>query len=101
LETQALSIVWVVGQTRWLLYAQQAVSISTPILVTVVFWLIALFVGFGLLAPRDAVVVVSMFISAALVSGAILLIVEMYAPFSGLVQISSAPLRATHAQLGK
>jgi hypothetical protein len=84
-----------------LVYAEQAVSISTPLLVTVVSWLIALFVGFGLFAPRDAVVVVSMFISAASVSGAIFLIVEMYAPFSGLVQISSAPLRAAHAQLGR
>jgi len=101
LKTQAVGIAWVVGQTRWLLYAQQAVPISAPILVTLVFWLIALFVGFGLFGPRDAVVVVSMLISAASVSGAIFLIVEMYAPFSGLVQISSAPLRAALAQLGR
>jgi len=101
LKTQAVSIAWAVGQTRWLLYAQQAVSVSTPLLVIVVSWLIALFVGFGLFAPRDAVVVVSMFVSAASVSGAVFLIVEMYAPFSGLVQISSAPMRAALAQLGR
>jgi hypothetical protein len=99
LKTQAVSIAWGVGQTRWLLYEQQADSISTPVLVTVVFWLIALFVSFGLFAQRDVVVVVSLFISAVSVSGAIFLIVEMYTPFSGLVQISRAPLRAAHAQL--
>jgi hypothetical protein len=29
------------------------------------------------------------------------LILEMYAPFGGLIEISSAPLRATLAQLGQ
>jgi hypothetical protein len=93
LKTQAVSIAWVVGQTRWLLYEQQADSVSPPVLVTVVFWLIALFVSFG---GR-----LCLFISAAFVSGAVLMILEMYSPHRGLMQISSAPLRAAHAQLGR
>ena len=101
LKTQALSIVWVVSQTRWLLYAQQAASISTPLLVTLVCWLIAIFVSFGLFAPRNASAVVGMFVSAASVSGAILMILEMYTPYSGLMQLSSAPLRAALTQLGR
>ena len=101
IKSQALSIAWVVGQTRWLQYAQQAVSISIPLLVTLVFWLIAIFVSFGLFAPRNAAVVVCMFISAASVSGAILMILEMYAPYRGLMQLSSAPLRVALAQLGR
>jgi hypothetical protein len=101
MKAQALSIAWVVGQTRWLQYAQQAVSISMPLLVTLVFWLIAIFVSFGLFAPRNAAVIVCMFISAASVSGAILMILEMYAPYRGLMQLSSAPLRAALAQLGR
>jgi hypothetical protein len=35
------------------------------------------------------------------VSGAIFLILEMYTPYSGVVQVSSAPLRAALAQLGR
>jgi hypothetical protein len=101
MKAQALSVAWVVGQTRWLQYAQQAVSISMPLLVTLVFWLIAIFVSFGLFAPRNAAVIVCMFISAASVSGAILMILEMYAPYRGLMQLSSAPLRAALAQLGR
>jgi hypothetical protein len=101
MKAQALSIAWVVGQTRWLQYAQQAVSISMPLLVTLVFWLIAIFVSFGLFAPRNAAVIVCMFISAASVSGAILMILEMYAPYRGLMQLSSAPLRSALAQLGR
>jgi hypothetical protein len=101
MKAQALSIAWVVGQTRWLQYARQAVSISVPLLVTLVFWLIAIFVSFGLFAPRNAAVIVCMFISAASVSGAILMILEMYAPYRGLMQLSSAPLRAALTQLGR
>ena len=101
IKSQALSIAWVVGQTRWLQFAQQAVSISIPLLVTLVFWLIAIFVSFGLFAPRNTAVVVCMFISAASVSGAILMILEMYSPYRGLMQLSSAPLRAALAQLGR
>jgi membrane-bound ClpP family serine protease len=35
------------------------------------------------------------------VSGAIFLILEMYMPFTGLIQISSAPLRSALAHLGR
>ena len=101
LKTQAMNIAWVVGQTRWLQFAQQAVSVSMPLLVTLVFWLMAIFVSFGLFAPRNAAVVISMFISAAAVSGAILMILEMYAPYRGLMQLSAAPLRAALSQLGR
>jgi hypothetical protein len=51
MKAQALSIAWVVGQTHWLQYARQAVSISMPLLVTLVFWLIAIFVSFGVVCP--------------------------------------------------
>jgi hypothetical protein len=101
MKAQASSIALVVGQTRWLQYAQQAVSISMPLLVTLVFWLIAIFISFGLFAPRNAAVVVCMFISAMSVSGAILMILAMYAPYGGLMQLSSAPLRAALTQLGR
>jgi len=101
LKDQAVSIAWVVGQIRWLQYAHQAVSISMPLLVTLVFWLTAIFVSFGLFAPLNAAVVVCMFISAASVSGAILMILEMHSPYRGLMQLSSAPLQAALSQLGR
>jgi hypothetical protein len=101
LKTEALSIVWDLGQTRWLQYAQQTNSISSPLLVTLVFWLIVVFVSFGLFAPRNATVISCIFVSAASVSGAILMILEMYRPYAGLLQLSSTPLRAALTQLGK
>jgi hypothetical protein len=100
LQVQALSVGMSVAEMRWLMYEQGTNSISMPLLVAMVFWLTALFISFGLFAPRNATVVASFFIAALSVSGAILLIVEMYTPYAGIIKISSAPLRAALAQLG-
>jgi hypothetical protein len=101
LQSQAESIAINVGQTRWLLFEQSGSSISTPFLVVVVFWLSILFVSFGLFAPRNGTVIVTLLVSAMAVAGAIFLILELDHPFSGLVQISSAPLRNALAVLGR
>jgi hypothetical protein len=101
LKSQALSIAMSIGQTRWLMYEQGAASISMPLLIVLVFWLTALFISFGLFAPRNGTVVASLLISALSVSVAIFLILEMYVPYAGLIQASRAPLRAALTYLGK
>jgi|SRR5271156_3306121 len=101
IQAQALSIVMGLTQTRWLMYEQGANSVSEPMLVILVFWLTAIFVSFGLFAPRNATVIIALFVAALSVSGAILLILDMYSPFGGLIQISSGPLRTTLMQLGQ
>ena len=98
---QALSIAMDLGKTRWLMYEQAATSVSMPLLVVLVLWLTFIFISFGLFAPFNATVVSSLFVSALSVSGAIFLILEMYKPYAGLIQISSAPLRAALAHLGQ
>jgi hypothetical protein len=100
LKSQALNIAFEVGETRWLQYAQMNVSIPTPILMILVAWLTTLFFSFGLFAPRNATVVASLLIAALSVSAAIFLIVELYSPYGGLIEVSSAPLRAALSQLG-
>ena len=101
LQGQALSIAGDIAKTRWLMYAQAAASVSMPLLVVLVIWLTVIFISFGLFAPFNATVVSSLFISALSVSGAIFLILEMYGPYAGVIQISSAPLRAAIAHLGQ
>ncbi|HUO05671.1 MAG TPA: hypothetical protein VMU16_10790 [Candidatus Binataceae bacterium] len=101
IQSQAESIAIRVWQTRWLLFEQGGSSISTPFLVVVVFWLTILFVSFGLFAPRNATVIITMLVSAMSVSGAIFLILELDQPFTGLIKISSAPLVNVLAMLGK
>jgi len=101
LQSQALSIAMDLRKTRWLMYEQETRSVSLPLLVILVLWLTIIFISFGLFAPFNATVVSSLFASALSVSGAIFLILEMYRPYSGLIQISGAPLHAALAHLGQ
>jgi hypothetical protein len=100
LKAQALNIAFAVGETRWLQYAQMNNSIPAPILMILVGWLTTLFFSFGLFAPRNATVIASLLIAAVSVSAAIFLIVELYSPYGGIIEVSSAPLRAALSQLG-
>lgn len=100
-QAQALAVAMGLGQTRWLMYEQRVSSVSLPLLIILISWLTIIFISFGLFAPRNATVVVSLFAAALSVSGAIFLILEMYTPYAGVIKISSAPLRAALAHLGQ
>jgi hypothetical protein len=101
IQSMALSIVIGLAQTRWLMYEQRVNSVSAPLLIVLVFWLTALFISFGLFAPRNATVILTLLVSALSVSGAILLILEMYTPYAGLIRIPDTPLRTALAHLGQ
>ena len=47
LQAQSMSIVMVIGQTRWLMYEQRVTSISMPLVIVLTFWITALFISFG------------------------------------------------------
>lgn len=101
IQAQALSTLISLGQTRLLLAAQKSNSVSVPMLVVLVAWLTIIFISFGLFAPRNVTVIVSLLVSALSVSGAIFLILEMYSPYAGLIHVSGAPIRAALAHLGQ
>ena len=101
LQAQALNIALALGQTRWLMYEQSAFKIPKPMLVMLAFWLTIIFISFGLFAPKNSMVVASLFFSALAVSGAVFLVLEGYTPFAGWIRLSSAPLRAALALLGQ
>jgi hypothetical protein len=101
IQSQAESVLVNLGQERLLLFAQSGSSISKPFLVVVVFWLTVLFVSFGLFAPRNPTAIVTLLVAAISVAGALYLILDLDHPFSGLMQISSTPLRNALSVLGK
>jgi hypothetical protein len=100
IKVQALSTILALGQMRWLMAEQRVNSVSVPLLIVLIFWLTIIFTSFGLFAPRNLTVVVSLLVSALSVSGAIFLILELYSPYAGLIHVSSAPLRAALTRLG-
>ena len=101
MKSQAWNMALNLVQTRWLLYEQGATAVSMPMVVIMVFWLTIVFASWGLFAPRNPTVVATLFTAALSVSGAIFLILEMYNPYRGVIQISSAPLQAALALLGQ
>ena len=101
IQSQAESIMVKFGEERLLLFAQSGSSISKPFLVVVVFWLTVLFASFGLFAPRNMAAIITLLLAAISVAAALYLILDLDHPFSGLMQISSSPLRNALSVLGK
>jgi hypothetical protein len=101
IKSHAWNMALNLAQTRWLLYEQGATSVSKPMVVIMVFWLSIVFVSWGLFAPRNLTVIATLFTAALSVSGAIFLILEMYNPYRGVIQISNAPLQSALALLGQ
>ena len=101
LQTRALNIAIDVGQMRWLMVEQGYSAVSMPLLVVVIFSLTITFISFGLHAPPNGTVLATLFLGALSISGVMFLILEIYTPLGGFMQISSAPLRAALTYLGQ
>ena len=101
LRENAISTMRDLGQTRWLRYEQAVVGVPRALIIVLVLWLSFLFLSFGLFAPPNATALTSLFLAAVSVSGAILMILEMYKPYHGLIEVSREPLRAALAHLGR
>jgi len=100
-QSRALQLLASVGETRRLLVEQAQSGLSWPFLVVLMSWLSILFFGFGLFARFNATVVAALFVGSVSVAGAIFLIMGMSQPYGGWMQVSSAPLRAALAQMGR
>lgn len=101
LLAQALQLGRDMTETRWLIIEQAQASLPMPFLVVLLFWLIMLFVTFGMFAPRNATAISVLLVCALSVSAAIFLILEMNRPFAGTIEISDAPMRKALEHLGQ
>jgi hypothetical protein len=100
-QTRALGLLDSIGETRRLLSEQAHGSLSLHVLFVLVCWLMLLFFGFGLFARFNTTVVAALLAGALSVATACLLILDMNQPYSGWVQISSAPVREALAQMSE
>ena len=69
LKTQATSLVLEFGQLRSMLTAQSMASISRPMLIVVICWLMLIFLSFSLLAPSNPTATVALIASTLSVAG--------------------------------
>ena len=88
-----------VVELRWILIEQSEGAIPWPLIAMLVAWLVLIFASFGFRAPKNAITLATYVVSAALIAGAIYLILDMDVPFSGPIQISPVPLERALAEL--
>jgi hypothetical protein len=98
---QALTIADELSADRWLLLFRGWNAIPPPLLAALVFWLATTFGFFGLFAPRNATVVVTLLICAASAAIAVFLIDEMNTPFGGWIRVPPEPLQQALVHLGE
>jgi Protein of unknown function (DUF4239) len=101
LQGRATQISTDLAQTRFLLFSESSSAIPLPFLGVLAFWLIIIFASFSLFSSLNTTVFVSLSLFALSASGAIFLILELSQPFTGLLEISSAPLRNAIGPLGQ
>jgi hypothetical protein len=99
LQARALDTVQDLGKTRLLLFAEAGMAIPIPFLVVLISWLTIIFASFSLFADNNGTTIVALGIFAVSASAAIFLILELSQPFTGLMTISSEPLRNALAPL--
>ncbi|MFN0051031.1 MAG: hypothetical protein ACKV0T_02510 [Planctomycetales bacterium] len=101
LKSRAQNLTIEISETRWLLFEQSSSAISAPFLIVLGVWLTIIFSGFGLMAPRNLTVTVTLLLCALSVACAVFLILELDRPFDGMIQISSEPFQKALATLGE
>jgi hypothetical protein len=101
LKSKALEVCGAIAETRWLIIGGLGSSVPVPFVAVVVSWLTLIFTSFGIFAPRNATVVMVLFLCAFSVAGSIFLILELDQPYEGLIKVSSRPLSYTLSHLGE
>lgn len=99
-QSEALQAVISILQARLLLFQQADSAVPPMLLGILVFWLIVLFASFSLFSPLNPTALTAVVVFALSASSAIFLILEMYQPFAGLMQLDSTPLRQVLAPIG-
>lgn len=78
---------------RWKLIEEAHGTLSYPFDRILVGWLLIIFLCFGLIAPRNALSLVTIMLGALSIASAVLVIVDLDTPFTGPIMIASQPLR--------
>lgn len=84
---------------RWKLIEDARPTISVAFYLVLVFWLVVIFVCFGLNAPRSSFVFIIITLSAVSIASAMFVILEMDTPFTGYILVSSHPMRNALADI--
>jgi hypothetical protein len=97
----AMSASDALSQARMQMSFGLSAPVSYPLLLIVIGWVVCLFAGFGLTSRGTATSLIAMAVGSIAVASAVLLILDLSNPYSGLFRASSAPLEQALAVMGK
>jgi hypothetical protein len=100
-QAKALELLSTIRRTRTLMFVAMTNRLPLPLLIVLLLWAMALFIGFGLFARFNLTVMVSLLIGALSIAAAIFLILELNHPFSGLLRIPDTPIQYALSLIGK
>lgn len=100
-KAEALRLTDDVVRARWRVLGSSGGAVPRTFLVVVIFWLTATFASFGLFAPRNGTVLFVFFVASLSVAAAVFLVLELDSPFTGLVRVTSGPMRYALEHIGK
>jgi Protein of unknown function (DUF4239) len=101
LKTQAANLMVQLAELRSLVEAQAVSSVSKPLLIALILWLLVIFFGFSVLAPANLPSTLALVAGAFSVACAVLIILDLNYPFAGIVRIPSDPMINTLSHLAK
>jgi hypothetical protein len=101
LKTEAVNLMIRLAELRSLVQAQAVSSVSKPLLIALVIWLVVIFLGFTVLAPANATSTLALLAGAFSVACAVFIIFELDYPFAGVVRVPSEPMIKTLEHLSK
>ena len=93
LQTRILEVADTIVQEHFALVKQNLDDIPMSLIAMLILWLVLLFAGHGLFAPRHLTSVLVLLVSSGAASGALFLMLELDTPNSGFVKLSAAPLQ--------
>jgi hypothetical protein len=95
LKGEAVTLMIQLAELRSLVQAQAISSLSKPLLIALVIWLVVIFLGFTILAPANVTSSLALLAGAFSVACAVFIILELDYPFAGLVRVPSEPMIKT------
>jgi hypothetical protein len=101
LKAQAATLMVQLAELRALLQAQSVPSVSKPLLIALVSWLMVIFFGFSVVAPVNATSALALVAGAFSVACAVFLILELDHPLAGVIRIPSEPMINVLEHIGK
>ncbi len=90
-----------ITRMRWRLIEEAHSSISMPFYIVLALWLVIVFASFGLSAPRNVLSYITILLGALSIASVIYVILDLDTPFTGILMVSSQPMRDALAELSR